>query len=330
MPQLPALSSADLARVFHADPLGAQRYRVIQDILVRGLTQAQAAETHGISARSVRLYLARFNRGGLRALRSSAPTRSHRTATQRARQILAELLAERPYASLITYRREAHDRLCAEGLAVSRRTMYRLLAQLRRGTDFTGSASHRALLRHALRLLLEDPPLTLGRCTLAHELFPHESDARQRGTILKQVLHQAIQALRTAHLENDDWSRWGYQIVCGEYVDGEHRTVLEQRLAISRSTYTRVKRMALIRMIDKLPDLCRAHTAGSAVMRNEVTGHVRALHQAAGYLKEHSDRNANALAAELTTLRVMLETGYVNVLPGGLYSVPPVAARVSP
>jgi hypothetical protein len=109
------------------------------------------------------------------------------------------------------------------------------------------------LVRSALMHLLEDPPLSLGSSQLAVGLFPQLA-VLQRGEMLQRALVSAIERLRPAQATTRDHQRsWPYLICRAEYLDGLGRREVEQRMAMSKSSYTRAKRQALDRIAALLP-----------------------------------------------------------------------------
>jgi hypothetical protein len=168
--------------------------------------------------------------------------------------------------------------------------MYRLRGEIlgsRRGNAY----GFRWLLRAALSLFIEDPPLELGRCVLARTLLPDEPEPLRRGHMLQAVLRQAIETLKPLQ-ENDDRPWRGYRILSGEYYEGETRTTLEKRLALSASTYSREKRAALIRVASALMTLfpCVPARETPPAVAPEVTE--RVLEQVTQYLYNQSCRAA--------------------------------------
>jgi hypothetical protein len=111
-------------------------------------------------------------------------------------------------------------------------------------------------LRAALPLVGNDPPFDLGRSALADSLIPQESNVRRRGERLAHALRCAIQHLQPPHGTRPDDRRWLIYGVCqGEYLAGRTRYIVAEELAVSRSTYTRLKNLALARIADLLPTL---------------------------------------------------------------------------
>ncbi|MBC8161369.1 MAG: flagellar biosynthesis protein FliA, partial [Roseiflexaceae bacterium] len=160
-----------------------------------------------------------------------------------------------PAAALL---RRVQSRMAQIGTPAPRSSFYRLLAQLR-GDEATaqGRAALDGPLREALGDLAEDPPLALGKGSLASLLLPDVRDPLTRGRWLKRALHTAIERLRPAEAGSmlDD-TRWRhYLIIAGEYETGDSRNELQQALALSASTYSRAKREAVNRLDAMLPSI---------------------------------------------------------------------------
>jgi len=120
-------------------------------------------------------------------------------------------------------------------------------------------------IRAALALLIDDPPLALGRSKLAIELFPRELSAGKRGARLKQRLLEAIECLRLpGPIDPTNRRWWPYLMFVGEYLDGCSRQQVRVRLAIAESTYTHVKQHGLQTII---PIVFRADEAREAAVR---------------------------------------------------------------
>lgn len=117
------------------------------------------------------------------------------------------------------------------------------------------------ILRGALILLPEEPPLDLGECALAIRLFPKVTDRLRRGHMCADTLRAAVAILRPpATLPHSDRRWWPYRICVLAYLEGRPRGDVEQILAISSSTYSRAKRRALERIAAILPELAAQHT----------------------------------------------------------------------
>jgi hypothetical protein len=251
------LSETDLAELFGDDAGAIRRYRILQALLNDGKTQHEAALAFNVSERTIRNTLRVFTGSGqLESLRSRpAATRRHTDwRRQSYEQALAAALAEDPQAGGDRLWNRARE-LIGGGQGLSRRTAYRLLAELRSGArrDEPGPAE---LLRSALPMLLEDPPLGLGSGPLARQLFPNETDPLLRGVQLQQVLREALSRLRPAgEVTTIDRSWWPYLICVGEYEAGQARADIQIDLALSASTYSRAKRQGLDRLAAALPGI---------------------------------------------------------------------------
>jgi hypothetical protein len=80
------------------------------------------------------------------------------------------------------------------------------------------------LLRPALRLLINEPPLDLGRTLLAQLLLAKLPDSRARGELLRQALRTAIERLQPPDtVRRTDRRWWPHRICFGEYVLGQSR-----------------------------------------------------------------------------------------------------------
>src|SRR5437773_8162737 len=161
-PTLPLLSESELLTHFGDDQAALRRYRLLHAVLIMGMTQREAADTHAVSERTVRNVLRSYSSGaGLESLRS----RRARLRRQRGRrassveQALATALAEEPAAGGDRLWHRAQELLGDDGAALSRRTAYRILSKLRAESDDDDDApnSLRGVVRAALPLLPEDP-----------------------------------------------------------------------------------------------------------------------------------------------------------------------------
>lgn len=125
-------------------------------------------------------------------------------------------------------------------------------------------------LRHALRVLAEDPPLALGATRYAQTLLPAVPDMLQRGMMLRRCLRSAIAALRPNRLAARDPHRvWAHQIHTLEFVEGLPRAEIMRRLAISYATYGRAKRRGLDQIATLAPRFAiAAQVAARAYGRN--------------------------------------------------------------
>jgi len=262
MPALPTLlplSEAELSDLFGEDVDGLRRYWLLHAVLAEGMTQRQAAEASQVSERTVRNILRTYTQsGGLEALRSRPTTsRSRRdrrpAAVERA---LADALAEEPMAGGDRLWRRAQELLGEDGAKLSRRTAYRILAQLRAEHEDDAPDSLRGAVRAALPLLPEDPPLSLATSTLAQRFLPADLDPLPRGILIQQALRAALDRLRPAGaVSTIDRSWWPYLICTGEYETGQSRAALQNDLALSASTYSRAKRQGLDRITAVMPQI---------------------------------------------------------------------------
>jgi len=110
------------------------------------------------------------------------------------------------------------------------------------------------IIRLALLMLAETPPLALGNCELARELLPDVHDSLARGLLVCQLLHTTILHLRPAGKSDPHKSSWWpYFIHAREYEDCQTRSAVCSELAISAVTYTRAKRRGLDRIAGELP-----------------------------------------------------------------------------
>jgi transposase len=271
---LPILTDTDLAELFGDDLDGIRRYRLLHAVLVTGMTQREAAEENEISERTVRNVLRSYAEGGLEALRSRRVS-GLREATP-AEQALVSALEAEPQAGGDRLWRLAQEKLGQEGAALSRRTAYRILARLRADEDDQDEDeddapnSLRALVRAALPLLAEDPPLTLGATALAQQLLPGADEVLPRGILLQQALREALDRLRPpGEVSAIDRSWWPYLICTGEYEAGQRRAELQDNLALSASTYSRAKRQGLDAITALLPQLIAERTERPAAVSSQ-------------------------------------------------------------
>ena len=261
LPQsLPLLSESELIDRFGNDQAVLRRYQLLHAVLVMGMTQRDAADANGVSERTVRNVLRSYNSLGLDALHSRHATRRRRRDRRMdsAEQALAGALAEEPQAGGDRLWRRAQELLNDTGLELSRRTAYRILTRLRAESDDDDEVpnSLRAVVRAALPLLPEDPPLALGASPLAQRLLPNESEALLRGTLLQQALRAALDGLRPpGAVSAIDRNWWPYLICTGEYETGQRRAELQDDLALSPSTYSRAKRQGLDHITTMLPQI---------------------------------------------------------------------------
>jgi AAA ATPase domain/Homeodomain-like domain len=257
---LPLLSEHELLNHFGDDQTARRRYQLLHAVLIMGMTQREAADANAVSERTVRNVLRSYASGkGLEALHSRRTRlrNRHRPQTSAAEQALAEALADEPEAGGDRLWRRAQERLGSAGAILSRRTAYRILAQLRAENDDDDVPnSLRSLIRTALPLLPEDPPLALGASLLAQQVLPHESDPLSRGMLLQQALRTTLDRLRPpGAISTVDRSWWPYLICIGEYEAGQRRAELQDDLALSASTYSRAKRQGLDYITTLLPQI---------------------------------------------------------------------------
>lgn len=265
---LPLLTDDDLGLLFGSDADGARRYRLLHAVLVRGVTQREAAREAGVSERTVRNVLRAYGRSGsIHALRTSASARRRTSPRAAAAEAaLVQALAEEPLAGGDRLWRQAQALLGSEGW-LSRRTAYRVLAKLRSRTQKRAPAELSGAVRSALPRLQEDPPLTLGGGALAQRLLPDVSDAPARGALLRQALREAIERLRPAPgASSQDRAWWPYLICKGEYEAGCQRSDLQRELVLSASTYSRAKRQAIEKIAAALPPIVAQITVPAAAI----------------------------------------------------------------
>lgn len=253
------LSETELSEQFGDNQEGLRRYRLLQSVLAEGKTQREAAELGKVSERTVRNVLRAYTHsGGLQALRSRQATSRKRDRRPAAfERALADALADTPSAGGDTLWRRAQELLGEDGAKLSRRTAYRILAQIRADPeDDDAPDSLRGSVKAALPLLTEDPPLTLAGSALAQRFLPTELDPLPRGTLIQQALRAALDRLRPAGpISTIDRSWWPYLICTGEYEAGQSRAELQDNLALSASTYSRAKRQGLDRITAVLPQI---------------------------------------------------------------------------
>lgn len=274
LPTLTPLSDTELAALFDNDAEGLRRYRLLHAVLVDGLTQREAALASGVSERTVRNILRAYAQsGGLEALRSR-PSTSRRRRDRRPAAVeraLATALAEDPGAGGDRLWRRAQELIGdASGAALSRRTAYRMLAQLRADRDDDAPDSLRGAVKSALPLLAEDPPLTLGNSALAQRFLPAELEQLPRGLLLQTALRSALDQLRPAgSVSAIDRSWWPYLICTGEYEAGQGRAELQDDLALSASTYSRAKRQGIDRIVATLPQIVERMIESPAALASQ-------------------------------------------------------------
>jgi hypothetical protein len=207
------------------------------------------------------------------------------------------------------------------------RTLMRTIAclpkcsqQLVQQTGAAAEADPR-LVRAALPLLLEDPPLTLGKSQLAICLLPELAE-RYRGQLLQRALLSAIERLRPSQgTMSDNHRRWPYLICRAEYVEGNCRREVESRLAISASTYTRGKRQALGRIAALLPIIIVELSDPSISARNwpALLAHLHLMLDIASVHVPHpaADQHEQQLVARMLDLQQAL---YQVLIPYALMS----------
>jgi transposase len=277
MPALPTftpLSEADLAALFDDDAEGLRRYWTLHAVLAKGCTQREAALTGRVSERTVRNILRAYTQsGGLEALRSRPAGQRRRRDRRPAvvERALASALAEEPTAGGDRLWRRAQELLGDEaGARLSRRTAYRILAQLRADRDEDAPDSLRGAVKGALPLLAEDPPLTLGGSPLAQRFLPAELEPLPRGLLLQEALRTALDQLRPAGAVSAiDRSWWPYLICTGEYEAGQSRSELQDDLALSASTYSRAKRQGIDRIAMTLPQIVERMIESPAALASQ-------------------------------------------------------------
>jgi transposase len=257
---LPKLSSTELERSFEGDPQALRRYRIMAALLHEGRPATEVARTFEVSREMLRRLRRALETQGLDGLRKRRRGGGHQARRSPLAQAIEDVLREHPTAGSAQVVRLVRERLEATGHAAPRSTIYRLLRPYQEeppsaaGASSSGDSAYE-LLRSALGMLPEDPPLALGQSRLASRLVPFESDALRRGMRLQDALRRAIERLRpddeTGPRLDGDWR--SYLIIAGEYITGEERSALQESLALSASTYSRAKRAALGRVLAALP-----------------------------------------------------------------------------
>ena len=183
--------------------------------------------------------------------------------------LLHAVLAEDPNAGGDRLWRRALEILGDDETKLSRRTAYRILAQLRSDREDPPD-SLRGAVKSALPLLAEDPPLTLGNSTLAQRFLPADLEQLPRGLLLQDALRTALDQLRPAGpISTIERSWWPYLICTGEYETGQTRTELQNDLALSASTYSRAKRMGLDRITGTLPQIIERMIESPALLASQ-------------------------------------------------------------
>ncbi|HEU5086676.1 MAG TPA: helix-turn-helix domain-containing protein, partial [Roseiflexaceae bacterium] len=254
----PILRDDEVQAFFGSDTAAIRRYQVLRAIHTTHATQREVARAFAISERTLRTIVRNFARhGSLDSLRSQRRALPKRADTQRnlLENVLQQALAEQPGAGGDRLWRRACQLLDADGPTLSRRTAYRILSEIRADRQ-NDTERMIALVRSALPMLLEDPPLALGTSPLAQHLLWGHSDSLRRGTLLQHALRQALARLRPAGpISSLERSWWPYLICSGEYEAGQARAELQEQLALSVSTYTRAKRHGLERISALVPSL---------------------------------------------------------------------------
>lgn len=257
---LPALDEAELRAIFRDDERAAWRYRILAAMLHRGQTPNEVAERFGTTPETVRSLRAAFaETGSLDSLRSKRRGAAGHLGRQTPlAQAVARELAAAPDASANEIWRRVHERLDSRGVAVPRRTIYRLVERLRpqageqqpAGDELWPPALVPAL-RQALPLLPIEPPIDLGRSALAERLLPKESDPATRGRMVAGLLKAALDSIGPAAVDDPrDVSFRPHRILIGELLEGQTREELQLELAIATATYTRAKRNGLERIAE--------------------------------------------------------------------------------
>src|SRR5579859_2285703 len=255
--ELPRLSSADLVARFGKDDQALRRYRMLVALIREGRAPGEVARTFGVSRESVRRLRHVFAELGLDALRSGKRGGGHLARATVLAQVMRQELNANPSIAAAALLRRVQSRLQVGGTPVPRSTFYRLLDQLRETDAGAGDQAVVSLVREALGALAEDPPLALGRSALAALLLADIRDPAQRGYRLQRAMRSAIARLHPDEagpvLDDPRWRH--YLILAGEYETGEKRTVLQDAMALSASTYSRAKREALARLVLLLPEV---------------------------------------------------------------------------
>ena len=261
---LPVLSDADLRAIFRNDERAIWRYRLLKALLHESYTIREAAQQFGTTPETVRHLRASFlETGHLDVLRSKRRgAAGHLLRQTPLAQAVAQELAADPEASGGTVWRRVKASLNGSGIAVPRRSVYRLVDRLRaqappsappvENTDLWAPALVPAL-RAALPLLALEPPLDLGRSDLAQQTLDHEPDALTRGLQLRDMLMQALDELKPSGIDDQrDPAHRPYQILVGEGLRGRSRDELQNEFHIAPATYTRAKRQGLERLAESI------------------------------------------------------------------------------
>lgn len=263
-PLLPPLGDAELRAIFRNDERAIWRYQLLAAVLQDGYSAREAAERFQTTPETVRTLRAAFLESGhldvLRSKRRGAA--GHLKRQTPLAQAVAQALAADPTASGGTIWRRIQSEFQQRGMDVPRRSVYRLLDQLRpqiaaaEGPETSSELWPPALvpsLRAALPLLSFDPPLDLGGSSLAEQLLPDERDPLARGRLLRNLLVAGLEALRPgAEDDSQEGLARSYHILVGEALHGAQRDELQRELAIASATYTRAKRHGLERLAEVL------------------------------------------------------------------------------
>lgn len=260
---LPVLSDADLRALFRGDERAIWRYRLLKALLHEGYTIREAAQQFGTTPETVRHLRAAFlETGHLDVLRSKRRgAAGHLLRQTPLAQAVAQELAADPDASGGTVWRRVKASLNGSGIAVPRRSVYRLVDRLRaqappaappvENSDLWAPALVPAL-RSALPLLALEPPLDLGRSDLAQQTLAQEPDPLTRGQMLREMLLHALDELKPAADDPHDPAYRPYQILVGEGLRGRSRDDLQHEFHIAPATYTRAKRQGLERLAESI------------------------------------------------------------------------------
>jgi tetratricopeptide (TPR) repeat protein len=261
---LPVLSDADLRAIFRSDERAIWRYRLLKALLHDNYTIREAAQEFGTTPETVRnLRSAFLETGHLDVLRSKRRgAAGHLLRQTPLAQAVAQELAADPGASGGTIWRRVKASLQGSGIAVPRRSVYRLVDRLRSQAPAAAPAVESSdlwapalvpALRAALPLLALDPPLDLGRSELAQQTLEQEPDPLVRGQLLREILLQALEELRPGAADDpQDPAYRPYQILVGESLHGRSREELQRKFAIASATYTRAKRQGLERLAESI------------------------------------------------------------------------------
>ncbi len=260
MQELPRLSSAELLAQFGNSERALRRYRMLVALLREGRSPGEVAETFGVSRESIRRLRHAYDQQGMAAIRDQQRQTGHLSRSSPLTIAIRQELSIAPDSAPALLWKRVQARLAEEGLSAPRSTFYRLLPAIRSHVAPPDTRVSTALLRDALGMVAEDPPISLGRSELAEMLLADTPDTLERGRTLQQALFRAIERLRPGDavpIHTDP--RWrSYLIIAGEYRAGEKRAGLQRALALSASTYSRAKRDALDRLMVLLPSVLSA------------------------------------------------------------------------